>query len=216
MSNPDNGEARKSVYRGGGRPTADTARQKAENIIAAASASFCRHGYRAVTMRQIAAEAQVSTRTLYNRYADKFSLFVACLEAGSASFPVLDMDPGADPAITLRNFAVAVVKMLSSETSESLGILVIREGTEFPELMAAAEQNQNTFLVQPMASFLRLHALDQGESEETAKILLAMMLSAWQRRVSFHKPKATEAELEDHASRVIRLFFSGVAGPRRN
>lgn len=202
---------RRPGHRGGGRPTVDSARQKAERIIAAATEAFCRQGYRAVTMRRIAAQAGVSTRTLYNQHADKFSLFEACLEQGSAAFPVLDSSPDADPAAALHRFAVAVVQMLSSETSEALGLLVYREGTEFPELLAAAERTQQTHLVEPIAAFLEVHRMDQGDSVETAKILLAMMLSDWQRRSSFRHPRASQAELDAHAARVIRLFLHGVA-----
>lgn len=194
-----------------GRPNAQTARKKAEGIIAAAIEAFCRDGYRAVTMRHIAEQADVSTRTLYNHYADKFSLFEACLEAGSSAFPLLDPDPAADPETALREFTVVLVKMLSTETSQSLGMLVHREGAEFPELIEASERNQQQYLVDPIAAFLRHHGLSDGDSQATAEILLAMMISGWHRRVSFRHPRATDEEIEEQAARVVRLFLRGAA-----
>lgn len=196
---------------GRGRPTADMSRQKAAAILTTAREAFCRLGYRAVTMRQIAEDANVSTRTLYNRYTDKFSLFEACLEFGSSAFPTLDQNLSADTATVLRHFAVALVKMLSGETSQSLGMLVYREGAEFPELIKASERNQQEYLVQPLSAFLRQRGLAAGDADQRAKILLAMMLSGWQRRVSFRLPMPTEAELEDHAALVVRLFLKGAA-----
>jgi AcrR family transcriptional regulator len=192
-----------------GRPTADAARQKAEAIITAAREAFCRFGYRAVTMRQIADGARVSTRTLYNHYGDKFSLFEACLESGSSAFPTLDDDPAASPAATLHRFAVALVKMLSGETSQSMGMLVYLEGAEFPELVKASERNQQDYLVRPLAAFLDRHGLSGNDAEARAKILLSMMLSGWQRRVSFRLPQPSDAELDAHAALVVDLFLNG-------
>ena len=127
---------------GRGRPTAAIARLKAATILTVAREAFCRWGYRSVTMRQIADAAQVSTRTLYNQYKDKFSLFEACLEFGSSAFPVLEDSPSADVGAALTEFAISLVEMLSGETSQSLGMLVYREGGEFPELVRASEKNQ--------------------------------------------------------------------------
>jgi len=196
---------------GRGRPTADVSRQKAAAILTAAREAFCRWGYRSVTMRQIAEAAQVSTRTLYNRYKDKFSLFEACLEFGSSAFPVLADHPSGDIGSALRIFTVALVKMLSGESSQSLSMLVYREGREFPELMEAAGRNEQEYLVQPLATFLRRHGLAEDDCAQRAKILLSMMMSGWQRRVTFGLPAPGDEELEAHAALVVRLFLEGAA-----
>jgi len=196
---------------GRGRPTPEISRQKSAAILIAAREAFCRLGYRAATMQQIAEDARVSTRTLYNRYPDKFRLFDACLEFGSSDFPTLDQDPAMDPAPALRRFAVALVKMLSGETSHSLGMLVYLEGAEFPELVKASERNQQEYLVEPLADFLRLHGLADGDETARAKVLISMMLSGWQRRVSFRLPVPSDEELEEHAALVVRLFVHGAA-----
>ncbi|MCP1471466.1 AcrR family transcriptional regulator [Sphingobium sp. OAS761] len=196
---------------GRGRPTADVSRQKAAGILIAAREAFCRWGYRPVTMRQIAEAAQVSTRTLYNQYKDKFSLFEACLEFGSSAFPVLEDHPSGDVGLVLRGFAIALVKVLSGETSQSLGMLVYREGAEFPELIRASERNQQEYLVRPLAAFLLRHGLAEDDGEQRAKILLAMMLSGWHRRVSFRLPTPSDEEQEAYAALVVRLFLEGAA-----
>jgi len=196
---------------GRGRPTAKVARQKAAKILAVAREAFCRWGYRPVTMRQIADAAQVSTRTLYNQYKDKFSLFEACLESGSSAFPVLEDHPSGDVGSVLRDFAIALVNILSGETSQSLGMLVYREGAEFPELINASERNQQEYLVKPLAAFLVRHGLAGDDGEQRAKILLSMMLSGWHRRVSFRLPAPTDEEQEAHATLVVRLFLDGAS-----
>lgn len=201
---------------GRGRPTAEISRQKAAAILTAAREAFGRLGYRAVTMRQIADMANVSTRTLYNHYIDKLSLFSACLEFGSSAFPVIGNDPDEDVGAALQRFAVALVKMLSTDASQRLGMLVYREGVEFPELVKAAEENQQQYLVGPLTAFLRKHGLADSDGEPRAKILLSMMLSGWQRRVSFHLPMPDDAALEEHAALVVQLFIAGAASPSRS
>ena len=65
-----------------GRPSLEDSRRKMAQVQAVAGRLFSERGYRSVTMRDVADAAQVSTRTLYKRYADKLSLFIACLDNG--------------------------------------------------------------------------------------------------------------------------------------
>jgi len=192
-----------------GRPSAEQSARKLENLLEVARQQFARQGYRAVTMRGVAESANVSTRTLYNRYADKLALFRACIDAGAEAFPAPVMDVAAKPRDTLQRFAIDIVRQLSTETSLSLGILVYREGHEFPELQQAAEANQDSYLVQPLATYLRRHGLEQDGSSERAKLFIAMAISEFQRRVSFGRPLQTGQELEEHARLATTLFLGG-------
>ncbi|MBK8990392.1 MAG: helix-turn-helix transcriptional regulator [Gammaproteobacteria bacterium] len=119
-----------------GRPSAEESIRKLENLLEVARLQFSRHGYRAVTMRGVAEAADVSTRTLYNRYADKLALFKACIDAGAAAFPAPQMDLAAKPRDTLYRFAVDIVRQLSTETSMSLGILGVSRRPGFPRTAA--------------------------------------------------------------------------------
>lgn len=119
------------------------------------------------------------------------------------------MDLAAKPRDTLYRFAVDIVRQLSTETSMSLGILVFREGQDFPELLRAAEANQDTCLVQPLAGYLRRHGLEHDSSSERAKLFIAMAISEFQRRTTFGRPSQTRQELEDHARLATALFLNG-------
>ncbi len=160
-------------------------------------------------MRAVADEAQVSTRTLYNRYADKLALFKACLESGSADFGARPLDPDEAPAESLKRFASWVVEHLSHENSASLGLLVYREGREFPELLAAADANQDAWLVQPLARYLRQHGLEQARGCDNAKLFIALAISEYQRRITFMKPLPTPKERERHAALATVVFLDG-------
>lgn len=194
-----------------GRPTAEDSQQKLAQVLAAGRELFIELGYRAVTMRMVAEKAQVSTRTLYNRYADKVSLFEACLDTGADAFPRLPADPSLDQRHLLRSHAAAIVRTLSKDTSVRLGMLVYREGGEFPELVRASERNQDHYLVQPMASYFRSSGLAKdAAAEELAKLFIAMALAEWQRRIVYRHPMPSNAEIDRHAGFITDVFLDGV------
>ncbi|CAG4928832.1 unnamed protein product [Acidocella sp. C78] len=62
------------------RDTADSARQRRDALIETAERIFLRKGYHATTMDDIAAEAGMSKRTLYQLVESKEDLFTALLE----------------------------------------------------------------------------------------------------------------------------------------
>lgn len=194
-----------------GRPSAEESRRKLEAVLAVATRQFARQGYRGVTMRAVAQEAQVSTRTLYDRYADKLALFKACLASGSVDHGARELDPAAPPREALFRFAASIVEHLSRAESAGLGMLVYREGPEFPELLAAADANQDAWLVQPLARYLRLHGLERERGCEHAKLFIALAISEYQRRIAFAKPLPGPAERRRHAKLATALFLDGAA-----
>lgn len=193
-----------------GRPSAADARQKLALVLSVAREQFVQLGYRAVTMRGVAEGAQVSTRTLYNRYADKLSLFAACLELGAeAAFPHLTPSPHADVREVLVEHAGSIVRALSADASLRLSMLIYREGGDFPELLRAAEANQERHLVRPLAIYLRKAGLERRGCDERAKLFLALSLSEWQRRVAFRRPLPNSDEIARHAQLVVAIFLDG-------
>jgi AcrR family transcriptional regulator len=192
-----------------GRPTALDARKKLAQVVAVASEQFSALGYRAVTMRGVAHEAHVSTRTLYNRYADKLSLFTACLDFESQKFPVLAPTSGENPDEVLEQYAADIVRALSTHSNLRLSMLIYRDGLEFKELLRAAEAHEDRLLIQPLASYLRQIGLEQEGSDELAKLFIAMALSQWQRRGSYRRPPPGEEDIVRHAANVVRTFLYG-------
>lgn len=60
--------------------------QKRDNLHSVALEEFARVGLHAASLH-IAEKPQVPSRTLYNHFPDKLSLFKACLEHASAQIP---------------------------------------------------------------------------------------------------------------------------------
>lgn len=178
-------------------------------LLLVARQQFSELGYRPVTMRAVADLAKVSTRTLYNRFADKVSLFRACLDDGGSIFPIPDPRPNEDIRAVLQRYATSVVSALSSDTSLRLGMLVFREGADFPELVRAAEDNQTRYLVRPLTQYLESLQANGIEAETMAKLFIAMAISEWQRRVTFRRPLPSVAAQQRHAAMVADIFVRG-------
>lgn len=194
-----------------GRPDAGALQRKRATVLDVARQQFAASGYRAVTMRKIAEQACVSTRTLYNWYADKLALFEACLSAGSAHSDVPKINDSLALEQALRAYAAALMQYLARDTSLGLGLVVYREGAEFPEIAAAAHANQNTWLVEPLAAYLTHHGLEREGATDNTKLFIAMALSEFQRRLAFGCPLQTAFEIDEHAGRVTSLFLTGAA-----
>lgn len=194
-----------------GRPSAEVLQQKMATVLHVAKQQFAQHGYRAVTMRGVAEIACVSTRTLYNWYADKLALFEACLDIHSTGGEYPRIDRSLPPEDALRSYAMELVSFLSRDTSLGLGLVVYREGAEFPEMAETAYINQNTWLVAPLAEYLREHGLEDAASSEQTKLFISMALSEFQRRLAFGRELPTRLEIEEHAERVVRLFLRGAS-----
>jgi len=193
-----------------GRPRAEEAQQKLALLLSVAREQFIQLGYRAVTMRGVAERAQVSTRTLYNRYADKLSLFTACLDFGAeTAFPHLNPAPRAAVREVLVDYAGSIVRALSVDASLRLRMLIYREGGDFPEMLRAAEANQERYLVHPLAIYLREVGLERRDSDERTKLFLALAISEWQRRVTFRRPLPSSDEIARHAQLVVSIFLDG-------
>lgn len=195
-----------------GRPSAEDLRQKMAAVLEVARQQFATQGYRAVTMRGVAEQACVSTRTLYNWYADKLALFEACLSTGSEHVDVPRIDNSLPVEAALRDYAAALMRYLSRDTSLGLGLIVYREGAEFPEIAAAAYSNQNTWLVKPLAAYLRSQGLEQEGSDRNTKLFISMALSEFQRRLTFGRDLQSDREIEEHSAWVASLFLKGARG----
>ena len=203
--------------KGAGRPSAEEAERKHAALIEAALEEFASRGFRGASLRTIAGKADISTRTLYNRYPDKFALFAACLEASSAQLRrfTLQTAPsnvpaaGADLAGNLVSHVVAVQEQLSQERSRQIAALLYREGAEFAAVREIARLQFERYQVDPVVDILSRHGMTGPSLRDEATQFVAMALGEWQRRLLFGGPPMTRADMERQARVVVRIFLHG-------
>lgn len=193
-----------------GRPTQAEAAEKRQGIVDAATALFLSSGYREVSVRRIADAADVSTRTVFNLFEDKASLFIACLDSISPGVdsPLLTERPSVEE--TLEIFATRMLGTMSDAQGLGFARLVMTDGRDFPELAQAGFANQERQFVRPLAEFLS-HRLSQPErSGRLARTFIAMAIAEWNRSVTFNQPLPGPEAVAEHAREVARIFVRGV------
>lgn len=194
-----------------GRPSAEETRRRMAQVLQVARREFMKNGYRATTLESIAAAAGVSKRSIYLWHADKAALFVACVQEGATRFPTLILNPDRDVASTLREYAIALMQELASDYSHGMGVLLCREGRDFPELTAAAVDGMNRYLLGPLADYLRLHGLEQPGSTQRSSLLISMILGEIHSSLLMDTPLPDDARIREYAELVVTVFLRGAA-----
>jgi TetR/AcrR family transcriptional regulator of autoinduction and epiphytic fitness len=112
---------------------------KRRAIVAAATSVFLDQGYEATSMDAIAANANVSKRTVYNHFPSKRDLFRVVtqrLYAGLLETDVLLESADEAPETALPRLAQSILKHLRQTEIQGLLRLVIAEQQRIPELSA--------------------------------------------------------------------------------
>lgn len=106
-------------------------------IVEAARRLFLEQGYEITSMDAIAAEANVSKRTVYSHFRSKEMLFVEVMEGMCAQFGVGEreaIDPDAPPERYLCSVAKFVLSKVLDPRMHSVTHTIAAEATSFPEM----------------------------------------------------------------------------------
>jgi AcrR family transcriptional regulator len=196
--------------RGAGRPRAEDASHKLSAILVAAQQEFVEYGFRAASMRRVAERAEVSTRTLYNRYPDKLVLFEACLESNSAALQIEIPDSSGTLRARLIFYAAEIQRQMLQENVMQVARLLYREEAEFEELQRLARVNYYRYQVAPVERILAANVDNEQLRSELATHFVALALAPWQRCVVFNDKRPGKGERQRHAEVVTDLFLRGV------
>lgn len=134
-----------------------TLTQKKKNaIVEAAAQLFLDKGYGNVSMDEIAAQAGVSKRTVYNHFPSKEILFSEIVRFTWSMYdiPVMLYHEGSDIRQDLIHFSHKFLVMLRSERFTKLLRLVMGESGRFPELTALYSENGIRSLVKTLTDYL--------------------------------------------------------------
>ncbi|RFB78516.1 TetR/AcrR family transcriptional regulator [Methylovirgula sp. 4M-Z18] len=112
---------------------------KRDAILAAATTTFLARGYEVATMDEIAAAANVSKRTVYNRYPSKHELFgavIAHLYKDLLDAETLLANNHEEPEVALPKLAKVILAHLRKPEILGLLRLIAAEQERLPEIAA--------------------------------------------------------------------------------
>ena len=127
-----------------GRPRRGTQIARTAALINAATRVFLREGYGLASIDKVAAEAGVSTRTIYERYKNKADLLGAVIsrlvDRMSAVLATAELNR-LEPRAALALIAETIVSRARDPDAAALFRIVATEAHRFPELAAKMREN---------------------------------------------------------------------------
>jgi AcrR family transcriptional regulator len=209
-----------SSPRRGGRPSKEQAGRLEDKILDAATALFFSEGYGAVSIEEIARQAQISKRTFYARFENKAAVFGAVVRRiiGHVRPPQATTDQlfiGNNLEEILRRLAPIILSASLSPETLALHRVVLAEAKRFPELaLIINEQGARGEAISRISELLR------HEAEKTKRVIanpsfaaeqfLFMLTAAPQRRAMGLGVPMSAAELTVWANDTVDLFLKGV------
>jgi TetR/AcrR family transcriptional repressor of mexJK operon len=193
-----------------GRPSAQDTKERQAHLLSVARGIFIQRGYRGTTMDEVAIAAGVTKKTLYAWHQDKEALFHQCVIFGAQRFPDLQPHSDGDVRTALRDYAIALHQELAHEESYALGILLMREGPEFPELAKLAQRPHHDFLLRPLAKFLTEHGMEAEGQNQRAALFINMALSPLHNFMMLGLPLPSDDGVRAHGEMCAGLFCAEV------
>ncbi|AYY15335.1 TetR family transcriptional regulator [Actinobacteria bacterium YIM 96077] len=178
-----------------------------------------RHGYLGTSVDDVAAEARVSKRTIYNLFGGKEELFRAILAEALitaerfASDTASSLAEADDVPAELRATAVRLARSVVGGRIVPLRRLLIAEATRFPELAADYYSRAPGRVMATLAEALR-HLDERGalrvdDAELAAEHFAFLVMGAQLDRALFtidQEPPAI-TEIDDRALRGVETFL---------
>jgi AcrR family transcriptional regulator len=205
-----------------GRPRRGTENARTAALINAATRVFLREGYGLASIDRVAAEAGVSTRTIYERYKNKADLLGAVIgrlvDRMSTVLSTVDLN-SLEPRAALGVIAATITDRARDPDAAALFRIVATEAHRFPELAAKMRENNKRCVDNVVANYLRTQAargaLSLADPDRAATLFLQMICSEMHERLLFGgEPAVGTLDFTSHVDHVIDLFLLGAA-PRK-
>jgi len=207
-----------------GRPPALSEAERRRALVDAARRVFLRAGYARTTMEQIADEAEMSKKTLYQFFPDKQAVLMAVLasHADNSPLPVYAHLPGDDPREELRRSLVAIAHYLLDPMQVGIVRLIVTEARQSPELAKHFQALTIPGIDRQLAERLSLIFQDAGlrvdEPETVASLLIGSLIGSWLLTAlsSGTDWKPSDAEIGQRADVVLTAFAVQLGLPRES
>ncbi len=186
-----------------------------EAILDAATAEFARHGYHAVTMKDIASAAGYTAPSLYNYFASKEEIFSALLERIHEAFVGVFDEPVPAGLTFSQRLELLVRRQLDVHERHRDSFALFMKHSEAMPSKALARWRQESFtaflerLTRWMAESASPEDLAQHDAETLAFHFWGTMTAHHARSLL-----GRETELDPHVltQRIMALFLHGARG----
>lgn len=201
----------------GGRPTRDAAARLGAQMLDVALSHFFRHGYEGANMDAIAAEAQVSKRTLYQRYGSKQGLLLAVRDRERANYLRLVevvLPYGTTRQKIVRTAQIILDAALSPKSKAFIGLknemerlgLDLDDGTEQRVVKGWTEAFRSI-----LAADQTLASRGPERLDAIASLLLDLLVATPHHRITIRRDMAdTDAAKSAYIERCLDLLSEGI------
>lgn len=205
-----------------GRPRRGTEAARTATLIAAATRVFLRDGYGLASIDKVAAEAGVSTRTIYERFRNKADLLSAVIsrlvERDMATVFATAEFERLEPRDALLAIAQSIAGHARNPDSVALFRIVATESYRFPELAAKMRDGAKRRVEYAIANYFRGQiargTLTLTDPDRAASLFKQMICSELHECLLFGGADAMiQLDFTAHLNHVIDIFLFG-AVPR--
>ena len=201
-----------------GRPTAEQARKRHQELLDTSLDLFLKKGFELTTLDNIAAAMHMTKRTIYGLYANKEALFKAAVQRAIEDNLIpreeLDSLDKGNLEETLKAVAKMRIAAYLSEKGQRLRQVINAESYRFPELLRIVYEEGTG----PTVDFLKdllSHEAAKGEivvnrPEATAAIFLSIAVGAPARGMLSGGELSDAKDLDDHVQFCVHLFLNGL------
>ena len=199
-----------------GRPTREQARARTEALLDCAARHFLELGFEKTTIEAIAADVNMTKRTIYARFPDKESLFRAALDRAVQAHAATPEQIAATRAATLEqsliNFAMLRIALIATDRGTRLQRIINTESYRFPDILLSAYEAGTVpairFLVNLLNEQIAAGRLTLEDTALAANTFLSMVVSGPVTLLVSGNP-LSEAELKRRVAFAVRLFLEG-------
>lgn len=199
-----------------GRPTREQAQARHVALLDAALEHFLDKGYESATIEGIAADVNMTKRTVYAKHPDKAALFRAALRHGTQTRAVSAETIAATRKDTLEDTLVAIAMLRIGLVAEPAGAklqrLINTESYRFPDIMQTyygiAALPTVRFLADILEEETRAGRLAIGDAMLAANVFMSMVVSGPVRFILSGNTLASE-DVDRRVRFAIDLFLKG-------
>jgi TetR/AcrR family transcriptional regulator, mexJK operon transcriptional repressor len=194
-------------------------------IVQSAASHFLERGYQAANVDEIAAQAGVSKRTIYNLYRDKEHLFRATLDEALGTAErfsravVGTLEGTGDVTEQLRETGLALARAVLGGRIVPLRRLLIAEASRFPELASEYYERAPDRVIGAIADLLRRYdrrgSLSVDDPRIAAEHFAFLVIGASLDRALFDAAGASPSEevVERRARAGVEAFVRAYVRP---